>query len=147
MFAGNRPQMLAGHREMHPSDPRFSPSIPSSSEDVRLRARFCVFHTSDSSAFSHHSIIRITKLSSALSPSAIRTGTRVAVMDRRMFDQLDQLERGARDVQPRNDSHAYGRNNSSQYHNDDVYNRQPQQYHQNEATTSRQIGPFVGERG
>ena len=55
-------------------------------------------------------------------------------MDRRMFDQLDQLERGARDVQPRNDSHAYGRNNSSQYHNDDVYNRQPQQDHQNEAT-------------
>jgi ATP-dependent DNA helicase HFM1/MER3 len=67
-------------------------------------------------------------------------------MDRRMFDQLNQLERGARDIHPRNDAHSYNGYNASQYNNDDPYHQQAQQYYQDSASHRPQYDPFLGKQ-
>ncbi|SMR48968.1 unnamed protein product [Zymoseptoria tritici ST99CH_1E4] len=63
-----------------------------------------------------------------------------------MVEQLDQLQRGAREVRPRNDDDTYGGYGTLQYHNAETYDQRPQQYYENDASYHRQYDHAIGEQ-
>jgi hypothetical protein len=107
-------------------------------------ARFGPYRTSH---LSFRSILFVSSTLFSSTLSSVPTylpGSCVEVMDRRILEQLSQLERGARDVQPHGRANMNGGYHTSQYHTDDVYDQQSRQYYPSDVSNRSRYDTFAG---